>query len=201
MTSDVPLSAVRGVDTRSIWTSRASRSRPTPTVKTGTAAAFSPSSASVSEASVVSAPSLTSTMPASGSPASSWRAPSSAAPSLVCAPANVSSSGDPSRAADDEKRNVRRTNRSDSALTSAASFEPNACWTNAPRGWVPQSAICMLRESSISTARKFCCGDRGLDDEDGTEQAEQHDRRASRGAAPSARSDRARGRARRRRGT
>ncbi len=68
ITSDVPLSAVRGVDTRSTWMSRASRSRPTPTVKTGTAAAFKPRSASVSEASVVSAPSLTSTMPASGRP-------------------------------------------------------------------------------------------------------------------------------------
>ncbi len=71
VTSDVPLSAVRGVDTRSTWTSRASQSRPTPTVKTGTAAAFKPRSASVSEASVVSAPSLTRTMPASGRPASS----------------------------------------------------------------------------------------------------------------------------------
>jgi hypothetical protein len=81
---------------------------------------------------------------------------------LVCAPANDSSSGDPSRAADEEKRKVRRTKRSESARTSGASFAPNAWRTKSPRRWVPQSAICMLRESSISTARKFCCGTAAL---------------------------------------
>ena len=114
-------------------------------------------SASESDASVVSAPSLTSTMPASGSPASSWRTPSRAAPSLVWEPAKPSSLGEASREAVDEKRNVRRTNLSASAFISAASGAPNACRTNAPRDSVPQSVICMLRESSTITARKFCC--------------------------------------------
>jgi hypothetical protein len=56
---------------RPIWMSLCSDSSPTPTVNTGTSAAFSASSASDNEASVVSAPSLTITRPASGSPASS----------------------------------------------------------------------------------------------------------------------------------
>ena len=60
--------ASRGADTRSIWTSLVSDSRPSPTVNTGTSAAFIASSASDSSASVVSAPSLTTTSPASGRP-------------------------------------------------------------------------------------------------------------------------------------
>jgi hypothetical protein len=94
-TSELPLSAVRGVEIRSSWMSRASRSRPTPTVKTGTDAAFIASSASDSVASDVSAPSETRTMPASGRPAISCRTPSSAAPSFVCAPSNVRGSAAP----------------------------------------------------------------------------------------------------------
>ena len=84
--SEASFRTVRGVVTRSIWTSRGSCSLPTPTVKTGSFCAFIASSAGSSDASLVSAPSVTMTTPATGSPASSSRAPSSAAPSLVCGP-------------------------------------------------------------------------------------------------------------------
>ena len=118
ITSDVPLSAVRGVDTRSTCTSLRERSRPDADGEHRHRRRLHRRAARRdSDASVVSAPSLTRTSPASGSPASSWRAPSSAAPSRVCAPANVRSSVEPRRAAADENRNVRSTNRSDSALT------------------------------------------------------------------------------------
>ncbi len=154
--TEVPLSAVRGTAIRPIWMSLRSAASPTPTVNTGTSAALSASSASASEASVVSAPSLTMTRPASGRPASSCRAPSSAAPSLVCEPSNASSPGAPSRRAVEENRNVRTTNLSARARITGDSAE-NRSRTKAPRDWPSTSAICMLRESSISTPRKFCC--------------------------------------------
>ena len=156
--SDVPFSAVAGVDTRSIWTSLVSVSRPRPTVKTGTSAAFIASSASVSSPSVVSAPSVTTTRPASGSPASSCRAPSSAPASRVCAPLNVKSAGEAIRCAVEENRKLRRTNRLDSAFKVAASGPARFWRTNAPRAWPFTSAICMLRESSMRMPRKFCWG-------------------------------------------
>ena len=160
--SEVPLSAARGADTRSTCTSFASDSRPTPTVNTGTDAAFMASSASVREASVVSAPSLTTTRPARGRPASSWRAPSSDAPIRVWAPANVRSDEAPTRDAVDENLKVRMTNRSESDFRSAASGVANVWRAKFARGAWFQSAICMLRESSIRTPRKFCCGTAAL---------------------------------------
>ncbi len=55
------------------------------------------------------------------------------------------------------------TNRSESDLTSAASFEPNAWRTNSPRGCgrpSRQSACCANRRSA--PPRKFCCGTAAL---------------------------------------
>ena len=121
-----------------------------------------PRSAFANEASLVSAPSDTSTTPATGRPASSSRAPSSAGPSRVCDPPNVRSFADSSRPAVDENRNTRTRKRSDSALSNALSGAPNCCLTNSPRGMPDQSGICMLRESSRSTATTFCCGTAAL---------------------------------------
>ena len=47
-------------------------------------------------------------------------------------------------------------NFSDSAFITGESAE-NCSRTNEPRGLPFVSAICMLRESSTSTPRKFCC--------------------------------------------
>ena len=118
--------------------------------------AFIPSRVSAIEASVVSAPSDTSTTPATGSPASSSRAPSSAGASLVCEPLNVRSSTDVMRPVDEEKRKVRTRNRSASDFISGLSALPNCCRTYSARGLPSWSAICMLRESSSSTATTFC---------------------------------------------
>ena len=143
--------------TRSIWTSRGSCSLPTPTVKTGSFCAFIASSAGSIETSLVSAPSEIIMTPATGSPASSSRAPSSAAPSLVCGPLKfISPAEDPIRVAVDEKRKTRTRNRSDRAFSSGLSGRPNCSLTKAPLGFPPQSGICMLRESSRSTATTFC---------------------------------------------
>ena len=66
----------------------------------------------------------------------------------------------------DEKRNVRRTKRSDSALTSAASLPPNVCLTNAPRGW--RSPVGDLHAARIvdQHREKILLRHRRLDDED-----------------------------------
>ena len=82
--------------------------------------------------------------------------------------------------ADDEKRNVRRTNRSDSALSSAASGEPNCCRDEvAARLRRPsrRSACCASRPSA---RQEVLLRHRGLDDEHGPEQAEQDDASAAR---------------------
>ena len=129
------MSTVRGVSTREIWMSRVKCSWPTPTVKTGIERALRLASDSSSEASEVSAPSVTITRPASGRPDSSSRARSSASPSFVAVPSYLSSAGDPSRPADEEKRKNRRTNRSWSVFSSAASMPPSCCWTKRLRGW------------------------------------------------------------------
>ena len=104
--------------------SRVKCSWPTPTVKTGIERALRLASDSSSEASEVSAPSVTITRPASGRPESSSRARSSASPSFVDVPSYLSSAADPSRPADEEKRKNRRTNRSWSVFSSAASMPP-----------------------------------------------------------------------------
>ena len=44
----------------------------------------------------------------------------------------------------------------------AAVGAPNSWRMNVPRGACRRSAICMLRESSRSTATKFCCGTAAL---------------------------------------
>ena len=154
----VPLSAVFGVTTRPTWMSFDNVSRPTPMVKTGRLSALRPRIASPSAASAVSAPSLTITRPATGRPASSWRTPDSAAPRRDCDPPNVRSLSCVVRVAALEKRNVRTVKRSDSALSRPRSAAPNSLFTYDARGWPSTSAICMLRESSSSTPRKFCCG-------------------------------------------
>ena len=61
------------------------------------------------------------------------------------------------RLAADENRNVRTTNRSESAFRTWLSLVPNSCLMKSPRVLPFQSAICMLRESSTRTPRKFCC--------------------------------------------
>jgi len=157
-TSDVPRVTDRGGSTRLTWMSRASASRPTPTVKTGTPAARSPTSGAASDARELSAPSLTTTTPESGSPAISCRTRSSARPRSVRVPAYDSSATSATRSTSAAKRKNRSWNLSASADTSGAEVSPKFFATNAPRGSPPSSAIRMLRESSISTATKFCCG-------------------------------------------
>ena len=149
---------VRGVSTRVIWMSRVKRSWPTPTVNTGIDRALRLASDSSSEASEVSAPSVTITSPASGRPESSSRARSSASPSFVDVPSYLSSAGDPSRPADDENLKNRSTKRCCSVFSSVLSMPPSSRCTNWLRGWPSRSAISMLRESSMRTPRKFCCG-------------------------------------------
>ena len=157
--SDVPLSAVRGVETRPTWMSCESVSCPTPTVNTGSASAFDASSASATVASVVSAPSVTSTSPETGRPASSCRALSMALASRVCVPPKVRSDGALTRAVDDENRNVRTRKRSDSAFIIGLSGLPNVWRTRSARDPVPVfvSGNCMLRESSSRMPTTFCC--------------------------------------------
>ena len=72
-TLDAPASVRRGACTRSMATSRANRSVPTPTVNTGTRRARNASSASSSAPPPLSAPSDTITTPASGMPFRSSR--------------------------------------------------------------------------------------------------------------------------------
>ena len=158
----VPLSAVFGVVMRPTWMSFGNCSWPTPTVNTGRPSAFNPSSAAPSAVSAVSAPSLTMTNPATGKPASSWRTPDSAAPRRVCDPSNFSSPSVVVRDGADENRKVRTVKRSDSALSTAASGPVNCSLMYAARGWPAWSAICMLRESSSNTPRKFCCATAAL---------------------------------------
>ena len=117
----MPLRTMRGVSTRVIWMSRAKRSWPTPTGKTGIDRAFRLASDSSSEASDVSAPSVTITRPASGRPDSSSRARSSASPSCVDVPSYCRSAATRARPADEEKRKKRRTKRFDSV------FEQRGC--------------------------------------------------------------------------
>ena len=132
-TSAVPLRTLRGVSTRVTCTSRAKRSWPTPTVKTGIDRAFRLASVSSMAASDVSAPSLTMTRPASGRPESSSRARSSAGASRVAVPANLRSAADATRSDDEAKLKKRTTKRCDSALRRAAFFPVSCCWMNAPR--------------------------------------------------------------------
>ncbi len=154
--SEASLSTVRGTVTRSTWMSRWSASPPTPTANTGSFSAFRPSNACDSDDSLVSAPSDTSTTPATGRPASSSRTPSKAAPSLVCDPLKVSSLADCTREAAEEKRNTRTRKRSPSDLSSGEVAAPNSSCTYWPRGFPATSGICMLAESSSSTATTFC---------------------------------------------
>src|SRR3954468_19022823 len=161
-TSAVPFSAVRGVSTRVTWTSWAKCSRPTPTVNTGIDRALRLASVSSIAASEVSAPSLIMTRPASGSPDSSSRARSSAGARRVDVPPNLRSAADAPRSDDEAKRKKRITKRCDSASSSFAFGPFICCWTNALRAWPSTSAIDMLRESSTSTPRKFCCGTAAL---------------------------------------
>ena len=85
------LERARGVSTRVTWTSRVSRSLPTPTANTGMPCALRPAIDSSIVRSALSEPSVTSTRPATGRPLSSLRARSSASPSRVAVPSNVRS--------------------------------------------------------------------------------------------------------------
>ena len=134
-------------------------------MNTGSASAFEASSASATVASVVSAPSVTSTSPETGSPASSWRALSIALASRVCVPPNVRSAGALTRAVDEEKRNVRMRNRSDSAfIIGAVGIGERLCATRSARepACVFDAGSCMLRESSIRMPTTFCCATAAL---------------------------------------
>ena len=77
-------------------------------------------------------------------------------------PAYFRSAADATRSDDDEKLKKRRTKRCDSASSSLAFGPVSCCWTKLLRGWPSRSAIDMLRESSTSTPRKFCCGTAAL---------------------------------------
>ena len=125
-------------------------------MKTGIDRALRLASGSSSEASDVSAPSLTITRPASGRPDSSSRARSSAGPSRVAVPAYFRFAVDGCLSTDDAKLKNRRTNLSDNALKRLPLGPVNCSCTNALRGWPLVSAMVMLRESSTSTATKFC---------------------------------------------
>ncbi len=153
-----PSSTARGSSTRPSSMSGSIDSSPTPTVKTGTPAAWSGRSASVSGRSSLSAPSETSTRPDSGTLESSSRAASSAWPSRVCVPSKVSSSSPSIRSATSEKRKKRRTKRSESCSMSGLSPGVNASATKALRAVPSRFSSSMLRESSIRTPTKFCCG-------------------------------------------
>jgi len=98
------------------------------------------------------------TTPATGRPDSSSRVPLSAGPSLVCEPSKLSSVMVPTRPAVAENLKVRTRKRSDSDFISGLSSAPNCSRINSPRALPCQSGICMLRESSSSTATTFCCG-------------------------------------------
>ena len=146
-------------------------------MNTGSFSAFRFSSVLVSDASLVSAPSVTSTMPATGNPASSSRTPSSAAPILVCEPPNVRSLTEFTRAAVEEKRNVRTRKRSDSDFSSglvlAAELLPEELGAR----------LVVVPVADLHAARvvdeygdDVLLRDGGLDDQRGPEQTEDDER-------------------------
>ena len=153
----------RGVDTRSIWTSLVSDSRPTPTVNTGTLAAFMASSASeqlgVGRVRAVGHQDET-----------RQRQAGELLPRAVERRAELRL-----RAREGELRRRRQPlggrgeaegPQDEAARQRSSGRRPRAsrkcCFTNALRGWPSTSAICMLRESSTSTPRKFCWGTAAL---------------------------------------
>ena len=137
-------------------------------MNTGSASAFDASSASATVASVVSAPSVTSTRPDTGRPASSWRALSIAFASRVCVPLNVRSAGALTRAVDEENRNVRTRNFSDSAFIIGLSGLAKV-WRTDRRGCRGAVALGQLHAARIvdQDADDVLLRDGGLDDQHG----------------------------------
>ena len=111
----------RGVSTRVTWTSRANRSWPTPTVKTGIDRALRPRAFRRCAASEVSAPSETITSPASGRPGELVaRAIERRREARRRCRRTSRSPAVPTRSDEDEKRKNRTTNFCDSAASSCA---------------------------------------------------------------------------------
>ena len=156
ISSVAPDSTLDGADTRSIATSRAKRSWPTPTVYIGTRRARSASRAVPRSLPPLSAPSVTTTTPASGIPARSSRATSSAFARSVRAPLAVSVAAPDVGVASAAKRKVRSANRSDSRRTTALVSAKARCIA-ASRPSPLTSRIFMLRESSNRMASTFRC--------------------------------------------
>ena len=136
----------------------------------------------------MSAPSVTSTRPETGSPASSWRALSIAFASRVWVPPNVRSAGALTRAVDEEKRNVRTRNLSDSAFIIGLSGLAKVSRTRSARVAVPvlPSGSCMLRESSIRMPTTFCCATAALTTSTGRKMQKRMIASAAMRSAPSA---------------
>ena len=155
--------------------SRAKRSAPTPTVKTGIERALMLASDSSSAASEVSAPSLTITRPASGRPESSSRARASAWPRCVDVPAYFMPPADWTRSVDAEKRKKRSTKRSESALSSGLSaLREVAADELAARLALPIRDLHAARVVH-QDAEEILLRDRRLEDQRGPEETEQDD--------------------------
>ncbi len=137
-----------------------SDSRPRPTVKTGTSAAFMASSASESSASVVSAPSLTTTRPGERQTGELLsRAVERGANLRLRAGEGQLGWRRPGAARSTRSGRCRSTNRLDSVFRTSALGPDEVLRRRRRCAACPStSAICMLRESSTSTPRKFCCG-------------------------------------------
>ena len=155
----VPLSVARGVSTRVTWMSRANRSCPTPTVKTGICPRLEARQLAVERG--VRGVGAVRHHDETGQRQPGElvaRARSSAGPSRDAVPPYFRSAALATRSADEEKRKNRTTKRCDRASSSGLSGSASCCWTNSVRGWPSLSAIVMLRESSSRMPRKFCCG-------------------------------------------
>ena len=180
--SVVPLSAVRGSSTRPIWMSLSSVSRPTPTVKTGTASALRPSSASPSAASAVSAPSLTTpARPAAGRQFLPRRRQRGAR--RVSVPSNFSRHPRPPALPSTRSGTTRTVNRSARVLRVPASRAPRRCTYRRTR--LPVCVGNLHRARVVQQdADDVLLRHRRPDHEHGPEQARQHEqqqRHAQRG--------------------
>ena len=156
-TLDAPANVRRGACTRSIATSRAKRSVPTPTVNTGTRRARNASSASSSAPLPLSAPSDTITTPASGMPFKSSRTSFNAWARSERVPFDVSAAAPTMGEASAAKRKRRIANFSASCFDNAPVSAKVRC-NAAVRVPSFTSRMRMLRESSMMIASTLRCG-------------------------------------------